>query len=348
MNRVSARFALLPLTAMFLTGCSTIGDKAASISMVYGITAVLALLLLVGYCVFQKKKDIWCLLLFGSVLVVNTGYFALAVSQNLEQALFANRLAYLGSVFLPFSMWMIILHTTHIRYWKWMPGVLTGLAVAVFLIAASMGYLPIYYQEVSFEKINGVSTLVKVYGPLHVVNLIYLLGYFITMIATIFYAIMNNKIDSVIHTVILAVAVFINIGVWLLEQLVRIDFEILSVSYIISEFFLLGLQLLVAETQKYKQLPPTETPVVIRQEEADCEQIALFIAGMTNLTPKENQIYSCYVAGMTTADIMQQLNIKENTLKFHNKNIYSKLGVRSRKQLMELHRTVSAKDALPR
>ena len=33
---------------------------------------------------------------------------------------------------------------------------------------------------------------------------------------------------------------------------------------------------------------------------------------------------------------MASLNIKENTLKFHNKNIYGKLGVTSRKQLIEL------------
>lgn len=31
---------------------------------------------------------------------------------------------------------------------------------------------------------------------------------------------------------------------------------------------------------------------------------------------------------------MAELNIKEDTLKFHNKNIYSKLGVTSRKQLL--------------
>jgi DNA-binding CsgD family transcriptional regulator len=33
---------------------------------------------------------------------------------------------------------------------------------------------------------------------------------------------------------------------------------------------------------------------------------------------------------------MLSLNIKENTLKYHNRNIYNKLGVSSRKQLIEL------------
>ena len=33
---------------------------------------------------------------------------------------------------------------------------------------------------------------------------------------------------------------------------------------------------------------------------------------------------------------MEEMSIKENTLKYHNKNIYSKLGVSSRKQLIEI------------
>jgi len=40
---------------------------------------------------------------------------------------------------------------------------------------------------------------------------------------------------------------------------------------------------------------------------------------------------------MTTDVIMEKLAIKENTLKFHSKNLYSKLGVKSRRQLMEIH-----------
>ena len=34
-------------------------------------------------------------------------------------------------------------------------------------------------------------------------------------------------------------------------------------------------------------------------------------------------------------EIMEIANINQNTLKYHNKNIYSKLGVTSRKQLLE-------------
>ena len=347
MRRTLIKLSLLPLVMLFLTGCASIGEKAASMSVIYGVAAALSLVLLIIYCSTVKKRDPWYVLLFASIMIVNIGYFALAISQGLGEALLANRLSYLGSVFLPLSMLMIIINATHIQYRKWMPGVLIGLAVVVFLIAASPGYLPIYYKDVSFEIVDGVATLVKDYGPLHVLYLIYLLGYFGAMIATIVHATLKDKIDSLAYAVIIAIAVFVNLGVWMIEQLVEIDFEFLSISYIISECFLLGLHFLMAEAEKIKQqvpaAPAAEVTIEVSQEtevpaEEDQESMKLFLDGLIRLTPKERELYECYVAGMTTDVIMEKLAIKENTLKFHSKNLYGKLGVKSRKQLMELHK----------
>ena len=356
MRRSLAGFFLFLMMVTLTPGCNAIGSKAASLSAIYGTAAIISLLLLIGYCIIVKKKDLWFLVLFTSVLVVNVGYFALAVSRNLNEALLANRLAYLGSVFLPMSMWMIIANVTRIQYPKWLPWLLTGISMIVFLIAASPGYLDIYYKEVFFEKINGVTVLRKIYGPLHGLYLIYLLGYFGAMVTTIIHAAINDKIDSMAYAVILAIAVFVNIGVWMIEQLVQIDFEILSVSYIISELFLLGLHLFMVEIEKQKDElarqilasnpketdesqasePPTEKNTTVK-EQISKEEMELFVSGIFRLTPKEQQLYECYVAGMSTSEIMENLNIKENTLKFHNKNLYSKLGVKSRKQLMKFH-----------
>ena len=348
MRRNWGRLSLLPLILLLLSGCSAIGDKANSTYMIYGIASVLSLLLLVGYCSLIKKRDPWYLLLFASILVVNIGYFALSISGDLREALLANRMSYLGSVFLPLSMWMIIINSTHIRPHKWLPGLLLGLAVVVFLIAATPGYLPIYYKNVSFAIVNGTATLVKEYGPLHSLYLIYLFGYFGAMVVTIVYATVTDKIDSIAYAAIIAIAVFVNIGVWLFEQLVKFDFEFLSISYIISECFLLGLHILMDEAEKQKakllqqrvDAPPE--PMVVQTDAVTpaepSESVQLFLSGLSNLTPKERALYDCYVEGLTTDVIMEKLAIKENTLKFHSKNLYSKLGVKSRRQLMEIHK----------
>ena len=70
----------------------------------------------------------------------------------------------------------------------------------------------------------------------------------------------------------------------------------------------------------------------------DGECVALFQAGLRELTPTERTIFECYTAGRSGKEVMAQLNIKENTLKFHNRNLYGKLGVSSRKQLLEIYR----------
>ena len=38
--------------------------------------------------------------------------------------------------------------------------------------------------------------------------------------------------------------------------------------------------------------------------------------------------------GKTAAEILESMAIKQTTLKYHNRNIYSKLGVSSKKQLL--------------
>ncbi len=59
-----------------------------------------------------------------------------------------------------------------------------------------------------------------------------------------------------------------------------------------------------------------------------------FLAGLKQLTPTEKAIFDLYMNGKTAAEIMEIMTIKQTTLKYHNRNIYSKLGVSSKKQLL--------------
>lgn len=344
------------ILASLLSGCSAVGEKAASLSIIYGAAAVLSLLLLIG-CIFSvRQKRAWFVLLFSSVLVVNIGYTLLSLSSCLEMALHANRIAYLGSVFLPLAMLMIILNVTNTGFKRWLPICLFALSAFVFLIAASPGILPIYYKEVSFQIVDGVSTLVKVYGPLHPLYLVYLLGYFAAMVTVIIRASVKKAMDSASHAVILAIAVFVNIGVWFIEQLSDIDFEMLSISYIISELFLLGIHLVMNENQRLRELVAQKenalraTGATKEDQGASnipAEMLESFARGLETLTPTERLIYDAYLAGTSTKEILVNMNIKENTLKFHNKNLYSKLGVSSRKQLLEVYRAIQADSDQP-
>ena len=364
LKKVFAVLSVLFLLVLNTTGCSPVGSKNGSITYIYAAAAALSLVLLIGCLLTVRKKRFWFILLFSSVLVVNTGYTLLAMSPNLSAALWANRLAYLGSVFLPFSMLMIIISVTNTPCKKRTPKLLLCIAVIIFLIAASPGILPVYYKEVSFAVVDGVSTLVKVYGLLHPLYLLYLVGYFSAMVSIIIRASKSKSMGTTSHAVIIAIAVFVNIGVWFIEQLVSIDFEMLSVSYIISELFLLGVHLVMNENQHLKELVnqvenaqiytdenSATTDVMLNNplitEMVDVERIETFLSGLETLTPTENAIYEAHIARVTSKEIMANMNIKESTLKYHNRNLYSKLGVSSRKELLEIHKHIkSGKNAL--
>ncbi len=345
-----------------LNGCSTQKGAISSISIVYGVAAFISLVLLIGVCLIVRDKKAWFVTLFSSVLVVNFGYTLLSVSTSLEMALNANRISYLGSVFLPMSMLMIILGATNTKYRAYLKYILIALAAVVFLIAASPGILDIYYKEVSFEVRDGVAMLIKVYGPLHPLYMAYLFGYFAVMAGVIIRASVKKTIDTTSHAIVLLIAVLVNIGVWFIEQIADIDFEMLSVSYIISELFLLGVNLVMKENERLRDIVRTvDSMQTVSEADSpmaevtfntapsiwalDNARLEMFVDGIEKLTVTEKAIFEAYTARLTTKEIMAQLNIKENTLKFHNKNIYSKLGVSSRKELQTIYSQLAAAKA---
>ena len=60
----------------------------------------------------------------------------------------------------------------------------------------------------------------------------------------------------------------------------------------------------------------------------------IFWKGLVNLLQQKERSLICILRGKTAKEILVVLGVTENTLKFHNKNIYNKLGVSSRKQLL--------------
>lgn len=166
------------------------------------------------------------------------------------------------------------------------------------------------------------------------------------MIGFIVRAIIKKTTETPMHAVFLTVAVFINILVWLAEQFISLKYEVLSVSYVITSSLLLSVNFIVHENQRLRELlrekeiktiPVKTVEIGTRQITIDAEKCDVFCKGTDLLTQTERKIFDLYINRYTTKEIMETLVISENTLKFHNKNMYSKLGVTSRRELMEIY-----------
>jgi len=210
-------------------------------SLAYGIIAVISLCM-VGLCVVaDRKRDEWLLWLFISVSVCNLGYFMVSVSKDLGAALNANRIAYLGSVFLPFFLMMMVMRFCGIKRKK--PIILSLVAIGIFMlgITTSPGILPIYYSKVDIDLTSGATRLIREYGPFHMLYYVYLAGYMLSMVFIALFAIIKKKIKSRMHIFLLLCAVLCNIVIWFVEQFLPRGFEWLSVSYILTECLILVL-----------------------------------------------------------------------------------------------------------
>ncbi len=91
------------------------------------------------------------------------------------------------------------------------------------------------------------------------------------------------------------------------------------------------------EAQEYKrthQNLENEEDVSIDSLQADITAYQAFIDQLSTLTKTERKVFELYMQKMTTQEVTESLNVSINTIRTHNRNIYSKLHVSSYKELM--------------
>lgn len=177
----------------------------------YGVTCMLSLLFSVGYFFVDKKQNKWIMYIFVSIFICNSGYLITSISRSLVLALVGNSIAYLGNVFLPFFMFMLILDVCNIKHSTVLKYILLVIGLFMLFIATTGGYLPIYYKEVSLKILNDGTRLIKEYGVLHNLYFVYLAGYMTTMIVTIAYSVVKKKTNSKMQAIFLLVIVIGNL-----------------------------------------------------------------------------------------------------------------------------------------
>lgn len=310
----------------------------------YAIMAIIATILLIGYIALVHKKEPWLLLLYICVTVVNIGYFLISISKTVGFAIFANDVAYLGSVFLSMSMLLTIVRLCGFEVKKKLVVMLTVIGALMFAVIATAGILPWYYKEVELVFVDGAAKLKKIYGVLHPTYMLYLLGYFSAMVACIIQSIRKKMIASQRHASLLATIVFGNIAVWLVEKFIPWNFEFLSVSYLFSEIILLGLYWMMQDYVRSDLIPqpvqeaprPVPIDIATMPTEEKILKVLSFLKPGEMLAAREREILELVLQNKKRKEIAEELCLSENTIKTYIRTLYGKLGVSSREELYAL------------
>ena len=312
----------------------------------YGVLFLLSLLLipLCFLLVRKKQNEPWLFFLFVCVAIVNLGYTLIAFANTVEFALFANKITYLGQVFIPLCMFMLISRLCGYTYKKWVLGALIGAAVVLLVIICTTGYLDWYYTGVTIEKINGTTVLHKEYGVLHPINLIYVILYFIAMFAVIGVSLYLHKSASQKHACGMLVIILGNIAMWCVGKVMPWDVEFLSVTYLMSaagflvEWLMLQDYVHKNDIPKYTQSESEHLAVQITTMtmEAKLAKVLTFVKQDNPLSIREREILEMIIAGKKRKEIADTMHLSENTVKTYTRTLYGKLNINCREELYEL------------
>lgn len=308
----------------------------------YCIIFTLSLLLPLGYSLLVRKKqnEPWLFALYVSVCVVNLGYLLLSLSKTVGFALFANKVAYFGQVFVPLCMFMLISKLSGVVYKKWVKYVLLGVAMVMFALVLTTGHLDWYYKSVELIQEDGASKLVKEYGFLHPVNLVYVLGYLVAILVVIGVSLKRNKGGSNKLACMMLAVVACNIGGWIVEKLVQWNFEFLSASYLMSEFVFFFVYWMLQDYVAKEDIPtPEKTRVIVLDSIPKAEKIERVLSLLPEdkkLTTRQMEMLEGILEGKSYKEIANELNISENTVKWHIGLLYTSLNVSGRDELFML------------
>ena len=310
----------------------------------YLISFLLAVGLLVAYCLMVKNKEFWLTMLYICVSIVNLGYTLLSAANTLEFALLGNDVAYLGSVFLSMCMFLTIVRLCGLKITKAHVITCVSLGTVMFLIVALTDLIPWYYTSVELVMIDGSAKLVKEYGPLHPVYTVYLIGYFAAMIGTIVYSVKTKKVGDTKFAGFIAGIVCSNILVWMFEKFVDWEYEFLSLTYIASEIMLLlvywMMQDYIRKTDLSKYTPQEReqlgVDVATMPMEVKIGKVLLYVREGEMLAPREREILEYILDNKKRREIAALLCLSENTVKTYTRTLYSKLGVTGREELYGL------------
>ena len=151
----------------------------------------------------------------------------------------------------------------------------------------------------------------------------------------------KNKKASQIHATGMLIIVLGNIGMWLVQKVVPWEFELLSITYLMSAGGFLAVWLVLSDyVHKSEVSPPIiveeKAPIIIVDSISRAEKIKIILESLpenTALSPRQMDILERILDGKSRKEIAVDLHLSENTVKTHTGMLYKALGVSGRDEI---------------
>ncbi len=202
----------------------------------FAISVILFILFWLGW---RKNYSILYTITFTIITIVNMGYLMLSLSEDLREAILAQKIIYIGGCFLLMMVMFYVAEMCHIGFPKAVKGFFTLINAVFYIGVLTIGFKPYFYADVIFHNENGDVWLEKSYAPLHTVFYIFKILEFLISFAILIYALRYKNKASRKSMKLLFFAEAISFFAFFFGRIVTIKFELLPMTYAIDEIIFL-------------------------------------------------------------------------------------------------------------
>lgn len=217
---------------------------------IYAVTCIASIVMLILLLVVSHNQNITnYLLMYVMIIIANIGYYALSTSQSLEAALIGNRLIYLGGVFIPIFLLFSTMNLCHAEVPVWLVALLLSLSTIVLYFAFSVGIRNDYYTSVTLGSKNGLTCLIKEYGSMHKLFILFIFGSMLITISVIFHSLVTKKNipkKVILYLMLIEIATIL---CYLARRTIGQEPDVIVFAYLLGEFLIL---LLIRRIGKYE------------------------------------------------------------------------------------------------
>lgn len=219
------------------------------VSSPYLFSVILAIIEFILLLTGVRRKSTKTLLFYVILLVCNLGYYSVSISQSLEEAILANKIVYVGSIFMPYIMLLTIAEFCKTKLPHWLVIVLFCFTMIVMMMAFTVGFSDMYYKEVwithykSIFSRRGVTVLHKLYGPMHAFFPALMIGELGLSVAVVWRALKGENRVSKQNAITLLTMFGVALTVYILQSVFKSRFDYMSYIYVILSAVFLNLSL---------------------------------------------------------------------------------------------------------
>lgn len=205
---------------------------AAYYEILFGLSVLLTLIYI---AIWHKHFDVHISLIFAFIPVANLGYALLAHSRDLNTALTAAKITYIGGCFLVLFITQSIFSLCHIELKRWMNVAMTLLSFGSFSMVLTIGNLPIFYKTVSFDFYKGIGMLTKTYGFAHTLTYAVISFFMIISVIAMVYSLIKKKDVSTKTIILLALPATFSFVGYFSGKFLPDGIDIMPLTYVFAQ-----------------------------------------------------------------------------------------------------------------